>query len=86
MSMENKSITLTTLEILHLAKAANLIPHACMIDEGDEEIEYTIFEREAGVIVADDDKTERTYTHAAFITEYPEEGTFPLGKELGGIE
>lgn len=75
-------ITLTVREILDLSKAANLVPNVWKITEDEAETEYTIFEREGGVQVNDDDGTPRFYAHGAFLSEYPEEGTFPLGHEL----
>lgn len=83
--MTDKSITLTIREIFDLARAAQLIPHKATLAESqlsDEEpdTEYTIFEREGGVIVKDDDGTPRTYLHGAYLDEYPDEGTFPLGE------
>lgn len=83
MKYETKRITLTVREIYDLARASGLIVQPPeKIDADDEEIEYTIMEREGGVIVAGDDKTEHTYGHGAYITEYPEEGTFPLGEPI----
>lgn len=78
------SITLTVREILDLARAAGLMVQdpVSPIDDDDMETEYTIFERDGRVQVNDDDGTPRFYAHGAFLSEYPEEGTFPLGKEL----
>lgn len=90
-ALEVPRITLTTREIFDLAKAANLIPHKAkladsqMSDE-DEETEYTVFGGDEGVMVKDDDNTPHTYPHGAFLTEYPDEGTFPLGAALRGKE
>jgi hypothetical protein len=81
--MKTRSVTLTVREITDLAKAIGLIiPDAHEIDAGDDEIEYTIIEKEGGVVVEDDDGTKRAYAHGAYLTEYPEEGTYPLGDEL----
>lgn len=77
------TITLTTWELLDLAKAANLVPHNEQLEGPDDgEIEYTIFESKTGVDILDDDKKPQKHRHGAWITEYPEEGTFPLGTAL----
>lgn len=80
-------LTLTIAEILDLAKAANLIPHAttladALLSDEDGETEYTIQEQEGGVVIHDDDNTPRKYAHGAYLTEYWEEGIYPLGPEL----
>lgn len=80
---EAKEITLTVREIYDLARAAGFkIEKPAPIDEDDMESEYTIFEKENGVQVNDDDGTPRFYRHGAYLEEYPEEGTFPLGTEI----
>lgn len=85
MKTEDKRITLTTAEILDLSKAANLIPHKAKLSdfEDDGETEFTIIEQEGGMEIGDEDgKNPKKYAHGAFLTEYPEEGTYPLGPEL----
>lgn len=79
--MEN-TVTLTVREILDLSKAAGIVSHLETIEGDDAEIEYTIFGKEGGVIVFDDDNTERTYHHGAYLSEYPEEGIYPLGESI----
>lgn len=86
--MSEQQITLTIAEIFDLAKAAQLVPWKAKLTEHlesdeDADTEYTIVEREDGVaILDDDDVTLRRYAHGAYITDYPDEGTFPLGEEL----
>jgi hypothetical protein len=82
--MKETSITLTPREIMSLAKAAGFIVQDInqALDEDSMDCEYTILEREGGVEILDDDHTPRRYAHGAWITEYPEEGTFPLGPEI----
>lgn len=79
--MKTNTITLTLREILDLAIAANIVDNDHTVDD-DPETEFTVIEREGGVEVLDDDKQSHRYAHGAFITEYPEEGTFPLGDPL----
>lgn len=64
-----------------------MIPHKAtlrdsLISDEDAETEYTVFERAEGVVVKDDDGTPRIYRHGAYLDEYPEEGTYPLGDEM----
>lgn len=82
-----KEITLKISQILDLAKFCQLVPHKATLAEilrSDEEgdTEYTIIETEGGMVIQDDDKTPRRYAHGAYLSEYPEEGTYPLGGEL----
>lgn len=77
-------ITLTVAEILDLARAANIVgnKHKPQVDAEELETEYTIWESKEGTLILDDDKTEKRYRHGAYISEYPDEGTFPLGNPL----
>lgn len=87
--MTTKYITLTTREIFDLAKAAQLIPHKATLSESQlsdatADTEYTLFERENGVEVGDENGDNlKRYAHAACLTEYPEEGMWPIGDALG---
>lgn len=83
--MKNITITLTCLEIRDLAQAAGFIikEPSPICDKDDEETEYTITEKVRGVVVGDEDgKNPQRYLHGAHITEYPEEGTYPLGNPI----
>jgi len=73
-------LTLTGKEIRDLAEAVGLVVQP--IDYVFEfETEMTIIDcPESGVI--DDDGTAKHYDHVAYLREYPEEGTFPLGDEV----
>lgn len=85
--MENKrpkELTLTVAEIYDLACAAGFtINHGKMFmpDADEMETEITIIDCPAGGVLDDDGKATH-YEHVAYLTEYPEEGTFPLGAEL----
>lgn len=73
-------LTLTGKEIKDLAEAVGLVisPH----DYADElETEMTIIDCPAGGVLDDDGKATH-YEHVAYLSEYPEEGTFTLGDEL----
>lgn len=50
-------------------------------DADEMETEITIIDCPAGGVLDDDGKATH-YEHVAYLTEYPEEGTFPLGAEL----
>lgn len=73
-------LTLTGKEIRDLAEAVGLVitPN----DYADElETEMTIIEcPPSGVL--DDDGQATYYKHVAYLSEYPEEGTYPLGDEV----
>lgn len=73
-------LTLTGKEIKDLAEAVGLVitPH----DYTDEfETEMTIVKcPESGVL--DDDGKATHYEHIAYLHDYPEEGSFPLGDEV----
>lgn len=75
-------ITLTVAEILDLAIAANIVGNDHTCDE-DPDTEFTIWESEHGVVIRGDDQSEHPkYRHGAYITEYREEGTYPLGSPM----
>lgn len=79
-----KELTLTVAEIYDLACAAGFtINHSAMFmpDADEMETEITIIDCPAGGVLDDDGKATH-YEHVAYLTEYPEEGTFPLGAEL----
>lgn len=85
--MNSSQITLSVREIFDLAKVAQVISWKAtladsLLSDEDAETEYTIFTQEGGVQVNDDDETPHFYKHGAYLDEYPEEGTFPLGDEI----
>ena len=80
----SKELTLTVAEIYDLACAAGFtINHSAMFmpDADEMETEITITDCPAGGVLDDYGKTTH-YEHVAYLTEYQEEGTFPLGAEL----
>ena len=73
-------LTLTGKEIKDLAEAVGLVIQP--LNYGDElETEMTIIKCPATGVLDDDGKATH-YEHVAYLSEYPEEGTFPLGDEL----
>ena len=73
-------LTLTGKEIKDLAEAVGLVIQP--LNYGDElEAEMTIIKCPATGVLDDDGKATH-YEHVAYLSEYPEEGTFPLGDEL----
>ena len=75
-------ITLTVREIYDLACAAGLtINHNPMFmpDDDEMEAELTIVECPKEGVLNDDGKFEH-YTYIAYLSEYPEEGSFSLGE------
>ncbi len=73
-------LTLTGKEIKDLAEAVGLVIQP--LNYGDElETEMTIIKCPATGVQDDDGKVTH-YEHVAYLSEYPEEGTFPLGDEL----
>lgn len=83
--LTGSALTLTAREIFDLGKAAQVIPWKAnladsQLSDEDAETEYTVFTRAGGVTVCDDDGTPHKYKSGAYLTEYPEEGTFPLGE------
>lgn len=77
-------LTLTVAEIYDLACAAGFtINHGEMFmpDADEMETEITIIDCPKDG-VEDDDGKHTHYAHLAYFTEYPEEGSYPLGAEL----
>lgn len=74
-------VTLTILQIKELAQFAGLQIVEDQSPLDDMEFEVTVSAGDGGGVIDDDGKTKR-YSHIAFLTEYPEEGVFPLGAEL----
>ena len=73
-------LTLTGKEIKDLAEAVGLVIQP--LNYGDElETEMTIIKCPATGVLDDDGKATH-YEHVAYLSEYPEEGTFSLGDEL----
>lgn len=73
-------LTLTGKEIKDLAEAVGLVIQP--LDYTDElETEMTIIDCPASGVMDDDGKATH-YEHVAYLSEYPEEGTFPLGDEV----
>lgn len=78
-------ITLSVAEIYDLACMAGFtINHApaFMPDADEMETEVTIEDCPASGLLDDDNVSRRHYSRIAYFTEYPEEGSFGLGKEL----
>lgn len=65
-------VTLTAAEIRELAEIAS---------HGEEDEEYTIEACGADGVV-DDDGSTKFFRYVAYLTEYPEEGVFPLGEQI----
>lgn len=77
-------LTLTVAEIYDLACAAGFTINddkEVMPDDDEMETEITIIDCPKDGVVGDDGKRQH-YAHIAYITEYPEEGSYPLGPEL----
>lgn len=73
-------LTLTGKEIKDLAEAVGLVIQP--LDYTYElETEMTIINCPASGVLDDDGKSAH-YEHVAYLSEYPEEGTFPLGDEV----
>ena len=73
-------LTLTGKEIKDLAEAVGLMIQP--LDYTDElETEMTIIECPSSGVMDDDGKATH-YEHVAYLSEYPQEGTFPLGDEV----
>lgn len=73
-------LTLTGREIKDLAEAVGLVIQPLNYDD-ELETEMTIIKCPATGVLDDDGKATH-YEHVAYLSEYPEEGTFPLGEEL----
>jgi len=85
MNPDNR-ITLTVDQIIDLAKCVGILPDqwnpAMEIDLESLDCEYTIEYYRDGIELIEDDVSSCRYQARAFITEYPEEGSFPLGKKI----
>lgn len=75
-------LTLTIAEIKDLAECAGFtLDPASMPDADEMETEIVVMEcPKAGV--RDDDGKPTHYAHIAYFSEYPEEGSYPLGNEV----
>jgi hypothetical protein len=75
-------LTLTVAEIVDLADAAGLVLNQKFMPDADEmEAEITIIDCPKEGVRDDEDKSTH-YAHVAYLSDYPEEGIFPLGPEL----
>jgi hypothetical protein len=73
-----QEITLTGKQIYELAIAAGFpMDESAVSDELIMESEMTIV-HDDDLIIKDDEGSESRYSHAAYYTDYPEEGMFPL--------
>ena len=74
-------LTLKGREIKDLAEAVGL--EIQQLDYTDElETEMTIIACPASGVTDDDDGKVRHYEHVAYLSEYPDDGTFPLGDQV----
>lgn len=73
-------LTLTGKEIKDLAEAVGLMIQPLDYDT-ELETEMTVIKCPASGVQGDDGKVTH-YEHVAYLSEYPEEGTFPLGGEI----
>lgn len=79
-SRMSAELTLTAEEIGDLALASGFsLPPEAYPDEDQLGTEYTIVRMDPTKGVVNDDNVVEHYAHVAYITEYPEEGSFPLG-------
>ena len=74
-------LTLTGKEIKDLAEAVGLVIEGGHDYTDELETEMTIIECPSSGVMDDDGKATH-YEHVAYLSEYPEEGTFPLGDEV----
>jgi hypothetical protein len=74
------SINLTVKQIMDLANYAGLSCSDGGMDDGDLEYELTIVE--SGLVAEDDDKKSAYYGAYAYMSEYPEEGCYPLNENI----
>ena len=75
-------LTLTVAEIKDLAECAGLVLHTRFLPDADSlETEITIIDCPKDGVLDDDGKPTH-YAHIAYVTDYPDEGSFPLGEEL----
>lgn len=73
-------LTLTGKEIKDLAEAVGLVIDPRNYTD-ELETEITIIDCPESGVLGDDGKATH-YEHVAYLSEYPEEGTFPLGDEV----
>lgn len=74
-------VTLTGKEIRDLANFAGfMIVEQNYSDELDTEI--TVFDCSKNGIKDEDENTRVYYKYAAYLTEYPDEGCYPLGEQI----
>ena len=75
---------LTVTEIRHLAMFAGLLvsPPAGNFPEDENEEEITVIRCPKSGLLDEESKQRSHYKHAAYLTEYPEEGMCPLGPEV----
>lgn len=74
-------IILTAKQIGDLAVAAGFTIDVDP-DDGQLDTEYTIVKMDPKKGVLNDDNVMEYYAHVAYLTDYPEEGSFPLGDKL----
>jgi len=80
MRVSEMTLTLTGKEIKDLAESVGLVIQP--LDYGYElETEMTIIKCPATGVIGDDGKAAH-FEHVAYLSEYPDEGTYPLGDEL----
>lgn len=75
-----QALTLTVEEIKDLAQAVGLKISDDSLGDDDIDVEYTIIECPTSGL-DNEDGTFLHYKLIAFLTEYPEEGSFGLGKK-----
>lgn len=75
-------LTLTVAEIKDLAECAGFTLDPSRMPDADEmEAEITIIDCPKDGVLDDDNKPTH-YAHIAYITEYPDEGSYPLGDQV----
>ena len=84
--MKSESLTLTVGEIADLARCAGLVIKVNVTgayddDDDDDEMEITIEPCPKQGVEDEDSRSIVHCKHIAYITEYPEEGVYPLGKQ-----
>ena len=71
---------LTGKEIRDLARFAGFdVGDECMGKDGLLDVEYEVY---PDATLKEDDGTEKSYAHAAFLAEYPDEGSYGLGDSI----
>lgn len=74
------SINLTVKQIMELANFAGLSCSDGGMDDDELEYEVTVVER--GLVAEDDSKESAYYGAYCYMSEYPEEGSFPLNENI----